>query len=801
MPSEGVTRYFIVIEAVVVVVTLFAGFLSYIKQEAEQAARGDVGKACCQKRLMGYFVAKHPRRLAYFLAKLLSGLIEFSSLGITRIPEVPTIASLIQAGDNLVYTSSMFDHIPPSPQEVCWVSLYTQFFNEMAWLEKSQTSEARVQNEFVKRFLSQADKYVDKLQKDFEKVGCDTPPQAPMNGLSQSPTDDLESGRDIQVSMSSDSIQGADKAARATKRINGLSTSTTSLPKPPRSIATIWAILKDIVLLRKPPKSHSDRRFPYQKKCVAMVCCVRDLSESSSPPPPERSQVLRAVQYCLGGVEKACRDIGDAAETVVNPHRQPRTQNSQTTTGNGEENTSTQEKIEPSGGSNKILHLPHIRPLWIVNSIPCIETSREELAGLALVMGINLVKGNEDSVSGIGPFGMHLNAKCNFLDWGLRLTYQHRQPDHEASKGSGYSTLFAKHMACNSLPFKLSKDCVHYIYVDSSLLKIIGAGQTDQPDQPAQTNQPAQTDQPAQTNQPDRSTQTDQPVQLSASDHVPDLTLKYLYRLPTAHHEFAAYGVQDRADKYLYPLPTAHEFAAHEFAAHGVQDGADKSWFEAVAGIAFGGLVPQAGEKLTRAILFTVIGESDPDKDCSYCHPIIKALQNLVDTLHDDCPELNLFGNYVAKRPRNGLGISEADHSIKPTSRHAGALFGRYMTALERLTAKSLSKEGNPKERVEEIYRKCYDLLKDNYENDHKDDLAADVVTVTDKIKRKDPITIEDCGKVARRIIASWAFRVPRITLNWDSHSNDSSHSHSNDSSYGHTPTLQELPAVSAFGL
>jgi hypothetical protein len=65
---------------------------------------------------------------------------------------------------------------------------------------------------------------------------------------------------------------------------------------------------------------------------------------------------------------------------------------------------------------------------------------------------------------------------------------------------------------------------------------------------------------------------------------------------------------------------------------------------------------------------------------------------------------------------------------------------------------------------------------------------------VTNKItNNKDPIEIENCGKVATCIIASWAFRVQRITLNWDRDSNGHSRSH--------TSALQELPVVSAFGL
>jgi hypothetical protein len=65
MPSEDATRYFIVIEAVVVVVTLFAGFLSY------EARSGTGGERRCRKNMLpketdGLFCGKAAAKAGLF---------------------------------------------------------------------------------------------------------------------------------------------------------------------------------------------------------------------------------------------------------------------------------------------------------------------------------------------------------------------------------------------------------------------------------------------------------------------------------------------------------------------------------------------------------------------------------------------------------------------------------------------------------------------------------------------------------------------------------------------------------------
>ncbi|OCL05305.1 hypothetical protein AOQ84DRAFT_379720 [Glonium stellatum] len=127
---------------------------------------------------MGSFVAATPKTLAYFRGNTT-----------TQIPKVPTIGNLIQAGDRLMFTSALFDHIHPSPQDVCWVGLYTQFFREMAWLSPKQTHDAR-KNEAIARYLDKADADNQKLH----DLPDEPTTSIRRNVKSETPYNDLEKG-------------------------------------------------------------------------------------------------------------------------------------------------------------------------------------------------------------------------------------------------------------------------------------------------------------------------------------------------------------------------------------------------------------------------------------------------------------------------------------------------------------------------------------------------------------------------------------------------------------------------------
>lgn len=708
MLSDETTRYFIVAEACVVVVTLLGGIFKYL---LDQAAKDDSGSLCCQKTMMRHFVAKRPHPLRYIFGAT------------TNIPEVPTVASLILAGDYLIYTSSLFDQIPAIPREVCWVNLYTQFFDEMAWLRKSWTDDTRNGNKFIKRYLAQADRQVPWLQRLQKLVKL-------ANGFITAVYHTLL--RTASLDLEKQAIE---------------LTSTQAIPRSHHSA----------VLHRHSMYQHDQRENangPY------LVSCVRPLAKD---------------------------------------HRV----------------------------SDKELNFLETRPLWILDAKPCIEISREELAGLALAMGIPLTKHEDGSISGAGPFGAFLFLSRHLNNWLLRLTHQNRQPTHDASKGSGYSTLFAKHMASASLPLNVSDGEIRSILVDGSVVAAVA---------------------------------------------------KYDV------HEFVLFQGTLSIPGVLTCMPTAYKHKVYTCDPWQVSQGnsskkslPSSSWFDAVAGIAFGGLVPQASKALVEAVLFTVTGEyrKEHRTNASYVYVTVE-LQNLVYALHLDCPKLELFGKYIAERARIGSRKPDSMEVFSGicTSRDAGALFSRYMTALERLAAMAVStktaaktlekgfsdiqvKETSPIPRstetqlpgmqsgmyiepqveeikpvtpaatcadmdqklpVELIHEECRNLILESFVNQHRRDdpwsFRNRLKDVTDKIKEGKQVDIRDCAEVARCIIVVWANRVPYIELQWTANDEDlgsfvdasgsglDNPKGSPDGSKGHpTVPLEELPAVCAFGI
>jgi hypothetical protein len=812
MLTDETTRYFIVIEAIMVVITLLFGLYSYVMQQAAGAAREDLGRSCCEERQMRYFVARRPWY--------------FRSGAATRIPEVPTVDNLIRNGDRLLFSSALFDHIDSSPQDVSWVSLYTQFFREMSWLDPVQTRAARG-NKDIFMYMQESDKRKNELLQ-------------------------------VELVRSRKSEKGAKERQGDEEGGHRGETITNNILRKPRSDKPVRHCLFPGVL-KGPPM---------------LVCCVLPLEL-------------------------------------------------------------------PTSKQDKTLDLPDIRPLWIIDRKPCIEMSREELAGLALALGISLIKHKDESMSGTGPFGVHLNLVRDVTHWRLRLTHQHRQMDHEEQLGSGYSILFAKCIACGCLPLDVEKpgyhsedygdgeyerererkrmatvrcihispDFVHWICNESFAKRVKHLKESRKELDIEAGKQQKVVRMP----QDDDKRKSDMLPLIEASETCHGL--KYLHRLPNAYRidAYCYYPstdidppssdsrnsgsermIESKDDEINEDQPSnsdtkegdKEELNLNKLISEEERSGFTLKWFRAVARIAFGGLVPQAGKYLINAVLFTVLSQTRKECDRSRqhfalsCHgspgspeefpqsPIASprrlawALQRLTDELHKDCHHFELFGDYVHQRTRCWSQQSEleTDFSIPATPRHAGALFHRYTTALERLVAISLqqqqqeaaneasrnttSREPKPDSTrrrdnrtdelleamgrgvaafttapnpfqaadthvyVQKVYEKCVELLFINFSAKESDasDLVARVNIVRFKIRairkrmrmgKKFPlvvgprrawyIDVEDCANVARCIIAVWALRVPLIELEWEA------------SGRLQNPAFNELPSVMAF--
>lgn len=185
-----------------------------------------------------------------------------------------------------------------------------------------------------------------------------------------------------------------------------------------------------------------------------------------------------------------------------------------------------------------------------VEQKPCIEVSREELAGLALALGMRLTM---HTIKGRGPFGVSLTGKLTDLQWRLHVSHEHRCED-QPTKGSGYSILFAKHIACGSLPFMHSKDLTHCICVNESVLRVVKKGGKITPYMPQR--------------------------------HPP--SLDYLIALPAAR-KLLIYGASDETKN----VPESEDSKKGHFITTSKNSAWDKlTWPRVVARIAFGGLVP-----------------------------------------------------------------------------------------------------------------------------------------------------------------------------------------------------------------
>jgi hypothetical protein len=232
--------------------------------------------------------------------------------------------------------------------------------------------------------------------------------------------------------------------------------------------------------------------------------------------------------------------------------------------------------------------------------------------------------------------------------------------------------------------------------------------------------------------------------------------------------------------------------------ADGRPIGSNCTWPRAVAGIAFGGLVPQAAALLADAVSFTVAGTFG---GC------LNALEELVNKLHHFDTESQAFGPYVARRVAARYGVENIDYAvpIRGVPWDAAAIFGRYMNLLERITARCDFPVNicgaSPMEAVYEasctLISETYlaALLKDGPR--YAEDLGLAVRNVTAGLQKHSLLSAADCAVVVRCILAAWSAQVPYIDLEENLNRRDTE---LHCCQANRLATLEDLPAVSALG-
>ena len=442
--------------------------------------------------------------------------------------------------------------------------------------------------------------------------------------------------------------------------------------------------------------------------------------------------------------------------------------------------------------------LSRLTSLWIVRGKACIGVTREELAALSIIMGVTFPRlGQSLYLSGVGSFGLSLDISHADTSWSISVAQGSRLIRHAASMGNGYTTLMAKHLACGSVPFAQNDSWILSVYVTADVCETLktGGGVVDK--------------------------------RAFGGD-----SLEFLRRLPGEKLIDAFYGTVP-ADGINPPGRILY--------AGGVKEAG--SWPRAVAGIAFGGLVPQASPSIVAAVKFTVAG--------SNLEGCIEKLEELVDQLHESAllgpdKDEGLFGENVRRR-YNAKGHAyvnytfPSEHSNPPD---AAAIFARYSNLLERMVAQAV---GGPKaptkaaipsasiipssatsvtekdvfEAAELEIQKVYEAgvavqLGTSTNTNDRDlankDLGAALEEVIGRLKDTNNcrstngqpvISVSDCAEIIRCVLAAWAFTVPLIEVKQavgtgSSNSDDSKAPYEKNSKVPTEIVLASLPPVSA---
>jgi len=448
---------------------------------------------------------------------------------------------------------------------------------------------------------------------------------------------------------------------------------------------------------------------------------------------------------------------------------------------------------------------------WIVRGRACITLTREELAALAIITGMIFTE-QESSLypMSFGGFGFSLDISHADAAWSVALVQGSRLPRHAPSMGHGCTTLMAKYLACDSIPFAQNDYWVRSVYITEDVLKAVRKGR----------------------NVIDS--------RASGGD-----SLDFLRRLPGDRLIDALYGVHDGRSHSTGAGKAPQAFASSaglggDSPSHGRTEVG--SWARAVVGIAFGGPVPQASRNVREAVAFTVGGSEDHMGSC------IEAIESLVDLLHGWDEVDNLFGDnvmdhYVAE------GNSDVNYtfpSAKSSPTDAAAVFSRYANLLERVlalvvglpkpesqqpavqaptTPQPLTPRAIPEvvevndvvnaaaQQIEEVYKAAVAanhgpvLLPGTVATRADADLGSLLSELINAMKSRrkaatEPVlSLSDCATIVRCLLAVWAFTVPLIEVKQavDRGANGRTAATTGGKQVSSRIVLGRLPPVSAF--
>ncbi|KAJ4378974.1 hypothetical protein N0V86_005851 [Didymella sp. IMI 355093] len=214
-----------------------------------------------------------------------------------------------------------------------------------------------------------------------------------------------------------------------------------------------------------------------------------------------------------------------------------------------------------------------------------VRLTSEELAALSLILGSSITSISSDAevtaTADKGAFGLSIwSHSTDSGRYSVSLRQHKRSVSQMPSSGSGHSPLFAKHLACGSLPFSQDGKSLNSLLITDETLDVVRSG----------------------------------------------LPLTMRKRSQQSHQA-----------RFLATLPASRNLALHSL------EGSTKSspptpLIDAIAQLPFtGGLTPLASAPLISTVHFIASGGLHPGR-------LLQRLEALVDKVHRHAPALNIFG-------------------------------------------------------------------------------------------------------------------------------------------------------------
>ncbi|KAF2734209.1 hypothetical protein EJ04DRAFT_402942, partial [Polyplosphaeria fusca] len=281
-----------------------------------------------------------------------------------------------------------------------------------------------------------------------------------------------------------------------------------------------------------------------------------------------------------------------------------------------------------------------LRPAQYIEGKTAIGVTAEEVTALSVALGTPLTRAEHPAdqekasslfVEGEGAHGISVSSiPLDNKRFHIVLNQHKRRVARFPAKGSGYSSLFAKHMAAGSLPFSQDNAHVNSVLIDTRTYELIKTGR-----------------------------------------HL--------------HAQLSSTGSSGSA--YLSALPSSRKNRFYSL-TEAKKSTPSALFLNAIADLPFtGGLVPHASSSLTSAIHFVTSAGLPPAR-------LLQRLEALVDKVHAHSPHLALFGPLFEPqnaglrfREQDRLGRLALDPSTPDSLADKSARMHRYITLLERLMA------------------------------------------------------------------------------------------------------------------